>query len=399
MLGANVEQLFLREGSGPNAGVGNGEQNLIVGNSEANILDGGANNDQLEGGGGSDTLEGGTGTDGMIGGDGNDTYFVDSVFDVIVENANEGIDTVYTNSNYIIGANVEQLYLLEAGGATTGVGNGEQNLLVGNSFANALDGGANNDTLMAGGGNDTLFGGIGADAMSGEAGNDTILIADSNFAMIDGGADLDRITLNTPGQTFDLTANAAKISNVEIISLTASAGASLSLTNTDIPTVNAAGNSLYVLGGIDDTGQCRRYLDRHFHHPHQPCRRSRRHLHPVSQQHHQFGTLHRRYDSDDHSQPRPTTRPTRLSRWLARRHQSPRRGRPRGGLHHRQCRRRRYQRCRCDRRRSRHHGHVRHQLAHRRPLRSPSPTRTRARSNIWSSPAPATPSSRAIRWW
>ena len=41
----------------------------------------------------------------MIGGSGNDTYFVDSVFDVIVENAGEGI-------------------------------------MVGNSFANALDGGA-----------------------------------------------------------------------------------------------------------------------------------------------------------------------------------------------------------------------------------------------------------------
>src|SRR5882672_5147781 len=81
---------------------------------------------------------GGSGIDGMIGGTGNDTYFVDSVFDVIVENAGEGIDTVYTNSNYIIGANVEQLYLQESAGAATGVGNGEKNLLVGNSFANAL---------------------------------------------------------------------------------------------------------------------------------------------------------------------------------------------------------------------------------------------------------------------
>ena len=134
-----------RNRPGAATGVGNGEQNLLVGNSFDNVLDGGANNDTLQGGGGNDTLEGGTGTDGMIGGTGNDTYFVDTVFDVIVENASEGIDTVYTNSNYILGANVEQLYLMESAGAATGVGNGEQNLLVGNSFDNVLDGGANND--------------------------------------------------------------------------------------------------------------------------------------------------------------------------------------------------------------------------------------------------------------
>ena len=172
IIGTNVEQLYLQESGGTATGVGNGAQNLIVGNSFDNVLDGGSNNDQLEGGGGNDTLEGGTGTDGMIGGTGNDTYFVDSVFDVIVENAGGGIDTVYTNSNYIIGANVEQLYLMESAGTATGVGNGEQNLLVGNSFNNALDGGSNNDTLRGGGGDDTLFGGAGIDGLYGEAGND-----------------------------------------------------------------------------------------------------------------------------------------------------------------------------------------------------------------------------------
>ena len=172
IIGTNVEQLYLQESGGTATGVGNGEQNLIVGNSFDNVLDGGSNNDQLEGGGGNDTLEGGTGTDGMIGGTGNDTYFVDSVFDVIVESTGGGIDTVYTNSNYIIGANVEQLYLQEFGGTATGVGNGERNLIVGNSFNNALDGGSNNDTLQGGGGDDTLFGGTGIDGLYGEAGND-----------------------------------------------------------------------------------------------------------------------------------------------------------------------------------------------------------------------------------
>ena len=96
---------------------------------------------------GNNTLDSAGGDDYMAGGAGNDTYFVDSVFDVIVENAGEGIDTVYTNANYIIGANVEQLYLQAAAGAATGVGNSEQNLLVGSSFDNTLDGGINNDQL------------------------------------------------------------------------------------------------------------------------------------------------------------------------------------------------------------------------------------------------------------
>ena len=198
MLGANVEQLYLQESAGAATGVGNGEQNLLVGNSFDNVLDGGANNDTLQGGGGNDTLEGGTGTDGMIGGTGNDTYFVDTVFDVIVENAGEGIDTVYTNSNYVIGANVEQLYLQESAGTATGVGNGEQNLIVGNSFDNVLDGGSNNDQLEGGGGNDMLEGGTGTDGMIGGTGNDTYFV-DSVFDVIveNAGEGIDTVYTNS----------------------------------------------------------------------------------------------------------------------------------------------------------------------------------------------------------
>ena len=198
ILAANVEQLFLEESAGAATGVGNGEQNLLVGNSFDNALDGGANNDTLQGGVGNDTLQGGTGTDGMIGGIGNDTYFVDSVFDVIVENAGEGIDTVYSNSNYIIGTNVEQLYLQESGGTATGVGNGEQNLIVGNSFDNVLDGGSNNDQLEGGGGNDTLEGGTGTDGMIGGTGNDTYFV-DSVFDVIveNAGGGIDTVYTNS----------------------------------------------------------------------------------------------------------------------------------------------------------------------------------------------------------
>src|SRR5262245_55245081 len=70
--------------------VGQDGDDTLTGGTGDDLLDGGAGDDRLEGGAGNDTLEGGVGNDGLIGGAGNDTYFVDSVFDTIVENSGEG---------------------------------------------------------------------------------------------------------------------------------------------------------------------------------------------------------------------------------------------------------------------------------------------------------------------
>src|SRR5262249_18404377 len=129
---------------------------------------------------------------------------------------------------------IESLILIEGAGAINGTGNATTNAIIGNSADNIINGAGGDDTLI------------------GNGGNDTFLIPDSAFASIDGGIGFDRITLNSPTQIFDLSANAAKISNVEVISLTASLGAALSLSAADIPIVNAAGNALYVIGGADD---------------------------------------------------------------------------------------------------------------------------------------------------
>jgi hypothetical protein len=117
-LGAEIENLVLTGNAGID-GTGNDAANVIEGNAGNNVLDGGA------------------GYDTLVGGAGNDTYYVEAVNsgDVIVELANEGIDTVYSSVGYMLGADVENLTLLGAT-AYEAVGNDLANVLVGNTADN-----------------------------------------------------------------------------------------------------------------------------------------------------------------------------------------------------------------------------------------------------------------------
>lgn len=65
------------------------------------FLNGGVGNDYLDGGEGDDALLGNGGADTLVGGTGNDVYGVtaSSGIDIIVENANQGIDTVLFRSD------------------------------------------------------------------------------------------------------------------------------------------------------------------------------------------------------------------------------------------------------------------------------------------------------------
>jgi Ca2+-binding RTX toxin-like protein len=121
-----------------------------TGNTLDNFLQGGAGADTLSGGAGSDTLQGGLGAD---------TYVVDAATDLILENANEGSDTVQTTlTAYTLGETSNLEHLVYTGSATfSGTGN---------SAANSLTGGTGSDTLTGSGGNDVLNGGAGtADAV------------------------------------------------------------------------------------------------------------------------------------------------------------------------------------------------------------------------------------------
>jgi len=129
----HIEQLSL-SGSANIDATGNALNNILTGNSGNNILDGG---------GGDDTMSGGTG---------NDTFVVDSFFDFVNENLNEGTDSVFSSVNYWLGVNVENLTL--TGTAEGGTGNELNNVITGNGGNNGLTGGLGADTLIGGLGDD-----------------------------------------------------------------------------------------------------------------------------------------------------------------------------------------------------------------------------------------------------
>jgi len=145
-LGSNIENLTLT-GTGTINATGNDLANVLTGNSGANVL---------VGGDGNDTLNGGAGADAMGGGLGNDTYVVDNVGDVVVENEAEGTDSVQSSVTFTLASNVENLTLTGAG-SIDATGNALNNALVGNTGNNVLNGGAGADNMNGGAGNDTYI--------------------------------------------------------------------------------------------------------------------------------------------------------------------------------------------------------------------------------------------------
>ena len=92
----------------------------------------------------------------MFGGAGNDVYFVDNAGDVVIENANEGNDTVYASIHFGLSANVENL-VLQGSDNLQGYGNNGVNTLFGNTGNNLLNGEGGADLMRGGLGNDVYF--------------------------------------------------------------------------------------------------------------------------------------------------------------------------------------------------------------------------------------------------
>ncbi|MCV0423920.1 MAG: M10 family metallopeptidase C-terminal domain-containing protein [Roseibium sp.] len=186
-------------------GIGSRFDDILIGNDGNNILDGRGGGDRMAGYGG------------------DDVYFVDSLDDIVHEEADGGNDTVIVLSRDIdVGeiANVENIIYVD--GTVTQpadepvepepeIGGSLTSIIFGDEGNNTLDGGAGGDTIFGLGGDDLIIGGRdslasrdinntiavedlddqtesddGNDALYGGAGNDTI-IGGAGDDLLDGG--------------------------------------------------------------------------------------------------------------------------------------------------------------------------------------------------------------------
>jgi RTX calcium-binding nonapeptide repeat (4 copies) len=104
---------------------------------------------------------------------GDDFYFVNNIGDQVIENLNEGLDSVVTSVDFTLPSHVENIYL-SGSAPLIGTGNALNNLLVGNAGNGTLIGLAGNDVLQGGAGQDTLIGGTGNDAYAVNSNTDII---------------------------------------------------------------------------------------------------------------------------------------------------------------------------------------------------------------------------------
>jgi Ca2+-binding RTX toxin-like protein len=212
-LGTNIENLTLKAGGGDLNGTGNSAANVITGNEGKNALDGaagndklaggagndslngGADNDSLDGGDGNDTLDGGAGKDSMAGGKGDDVYFVDDLGDKVSETvtnlAGGGSDTVNSSVTFTLGANLDNLSLIDGFDGINGTGNAEKNEITGNDRDNKLAGMGGNDTISGGDGADLLDGGAGDDSLAGGEGDDVYVVDSAGDKISETGSSLD----------------------------------------------------------------------------------------------------------------------------------------------------------------------------------------------------------------
>lgn len=155
-----------------------------------NTVNSGQYHPALYGTNNADIIDGKTGIDFMFGKAGDDIYIVDNPFDLTIELAGQGKDTVESSAtSYTLGNNLENLNLI--GNGISGKGNALNNYIYGNKLNNFLDGSAGDDYLSGEGGNDNLIGGAGKDDLEGFSYFGT----GTEFDILTGGGDADRFVL------------------------------------------------------------------------------------------------------------------------------------------------------------------------------------------------------------
>jgi len=228
-------------------------------------IPGTADNEQLIGTDGNDHLDGGAGNDTLQGGLGDDFYIFNSGGDQIIEEANQGVDTVVATVDYTLANNVENLYL--AGDATFGAGNNSINFLVANATLDSelygfggddvLIGGAGDDNLNGGAGNDYLDGRAGDNILNGGLGNDYYIVNSAQDQIVETpNAGIDTIVASV---NYSLTNNGVS-NNVENLFLTGNATVGtgnsgdnyMSANQTSTSTLNGLDGNDYLIGGAGD---------------------------------------------------------------------------------------------------------------------------------------------------
>ncbi len=185
-----------------------------------------------QGSSGNDAIVGGMANDSLFGGLGDDTYTV-SPGNKVVEQPDEGTDTIISSQSYSLPVNVENLTLI-GDHSINGTGNTLANTLIGNFLANNLAGGKGADVLIGGDGYDILKGNIGWDKLNGGNGND-FLDGGKGRDLLSGGAGSDIFYLVNA-----LAKNADKITDFSV--------------SDDTIQLNKAGFSQLSHTGVLDTG-------------------------------------------------------------------------------------------------------------------------------------------------
>ncbi|WP_287468314.1 calcium-binding protein [Hydrogenophaga sp.] len=152
-LADNVENLTLT-GVIDLKGTGNALDNVITGNAGDNIL------------------SGGDGMNTLLGGQGDDRYHIHASYDVVVEQAGEGVDTVYADQSYSLPDHIENF-------VTTAVNPGYRTIQVtGNALDNVIE---FTQSIFWG---STVDGGAGADTVITRVGSLTIHVDDEDDRIV-----------------------------------------------------------------------------------------------------------------------------------------------------------------------------------------------------------------------